>query len=163
MLENHFSQFKCLEVVADDPSEINQVSVNDLTGSNPKYNYNQCTLKSCSPEEIECQEYITRDTLNPRDPIIECESDLNSQEIMSNSVALLSVRYQSNQARENYQGGCIDEWSHWPELCPGYNPLIPDGTIGQSNDSNFGELMLVSGIILMLNIKESSGSMSLSL
>ena len=141
----HFSQFKCLEVVADDPSEINQVSVNDLTGSNPKYNYNQCTLKSCSPEEIECQEYITRDTLNPRDPIIECESDLNSQEIMSNSVALLSVRYQSNQARENYQGGCIDEWSHWPELCPGYNPLIPDGTIGQSNDSNFGELICGCG------------------
>jgi len=144
----HFSQFKCLELVSSEAEEVTQVSISEITQSDPKYNVNQCSLKECSNAEEACREFTTPNDLveiNPKDPIFECDSDPQRVMLRPNMVSLLSVRYQKDQTELGYQGGCIDEWEAWPGLCPGYQPQLSDGTIGEANDYDFGQLICGCG------------------
>ncbi|MEL6178398.1 MAG: hypothetical protein AAFS10_05565, partial [Myxococcota bacterium] len=156
---NHASQFKCVEIISDElqPEGAYQIRREELwrPPSNPTgvQHLNQCRLVACTDGDPACQESAQLgEGANPHEALLECVADV--EEVIDGvpPASLLGVvgfvarRYRDYGRPDNYEGGCLDEWAEWPQLCPGYAvgefQGIPynAGTVGQSDERNFGRL-----------------------
>ena len=142
---NHHSQFRCVEIV-NSVSEDYQVAASDLydsssPGTEP-LTFNACGV-SCPAGDEDCSADCAgglcatsseaTSLMQPHVPVFSCTNTAPT----AGPVGFVSVRYDSTYP---YSAGCIDEWEAWPDLCPGYDPANPLGTIGDGVDNDFGAL-----------------------
>jgi MYXO-CTERM domain-containing protein len=153
---NHHSQFRCVFVDEElpDDRDLRQQHIvidDELTASSGtgSLQMNRCHIacpdgdESCDADCgdegcAESSERVTDDTDLPR---LECEA-VARREVSAGDVGFVAVRFDA--AEPLYEGGCINEWIEWPELCPGYADE-PNAVIGQGAPSNFGKLVCGCG------------------
>ena len=155
----HSSQFKCVEVVNDDapevaPFEVRQAQVRTAISAEAPFNLNACGLRRCEEDDVECLEFEARNDeealANPSQPIVTCDAEVETVteplEELLRTVGWVSKRFEDYADPFEYAGGCINEQSEWPQLCPGFDPLVPFATVGQGNPNNFGKLNCGCGL-----------------
>jgi hypothetical protein len=142
----HASQFKCVEIVADQEADLEvwQRHRNALQLSadgQGRLSLNACALDpaAAAPE-----------VANPTDPQVSCNSEVAEvtadREALIGTVGLVAVRFEQYGAPAEYTGGCIDEAAEWPQLCPGFDPDVPEATVKEGNAGNFGKIICGCGL-----------------
>ncbi|MEL6180033.1 MAG: hypothetical protein AAFS10_13825, partial [Myxococcota bacterium] len=129
---NHHSQFKCAVIDAVPPENPEQnphvLMLSELNSSegDARYQFNRCYADA---------EVDIGDDSNPNTPNFICTPEFRNS-VTTNDAGFVTVRYNPLA----YENGCINEWSRWPDLCPGYtaNPLA---VTGDGHRDDFGRLI----------------------
>ncbi|MEL6178260.1 MAG: hypothetical protein AAFS10_04870 [Myxococcota bacterium] len=161
---NHFSQFKCVEIVPEDAQDEPapfQLSRDDIWlgpgDDDGTRHLNVCGLVACDSGDSDCVESSQLGQGdNPQGAEFSCDSDTSTVipgdlTMLTGRVGFVSQRYIQPENGLPYQGGCISEWDEWPQLCPGFDPNLVSSdpnsspTQGISNEGNFGRLVCGCG------------------
>lgn len=152
---NHANQFKCVQIIGDleEPEHAAQLRRGQLYASTQpqgRHHLNDCSLLACGEGEEGC---VASDAPgqgpNPSSPRLRCESSseavMADPEALLGRVGLVALRYQDYDLPGEYAGGCLNEGSEWPQLCPGFDPQVPFVTQREGDPNNFGELVCGCG------------------
>lgn len=145
---NHHSQFRCVQAV-DAPSQPWQIAISQLyhrslaTGGTQQFNGCGVACPDDDPScTVDCASGGCETTsasgplgVNPAVPILSCDQVIPS----SGAFGFVAQRYLDERAPGDYQAGCVDEWLHWPQLCPGFE-TERTGAIGDGQETDFGSL-----------------------
>jgi len=153
----HSSQFKCVEVVQDQRPRIEafQRRRGDVrldAESDGRHTLNACSLTACADDPA-CAESVAADgapPVNPAQPVLTCAANpavvIEDREALVGRVGFVALRFETYDRSASYAGGCIDEQTEWPQLCPGFDPVTPGGTVGLGNPTNFGKIICGCGL-----------------
>jgi len=157
---NHHSQFRCVSIVSGTATEDYELSMSAIydksSATSGSYQFNDCAI-DCPDDDPSCASdcgddgCATSSATNygedqPSLPVLSCAQTLPT----AATVGFVGVRYVDGKDHDAYTEGCIDEWLHWPGLCPGYDTSLPadeqQSAVGDGDQSAFGQLICGCGV-----------------
>ncbi|MFH1810709.1 MAG: hypothetical protein ABIJ09_18350 [Pseudomonadota bacterium] len=133
---DHHSQFQCVQVTAQAPSDPAATpyehALGDLyNGSSGNWQFNRCDATSST----------SQGNANASDPGFSCSAVYRGS-VVEADVGFAALRYQNDSPASAYQAGCLNECASWLDICPGYtsNPNTNDASC-HPDLANFGEIV----------------------